>query len=230
MGKLIYAADDEQDIREVVGMFLRDAGFTVELFDTGDALLAAFRQAPCDLAILDVMMPSTDGIAVCAQLRQLSRVPVILLTARDSETDYARGYHSGGDDYMTKPFRPSVLVMKARALLRRGAAETEEEGALDCAGLHFSRQSMQVTCAGHDLRLTMTELRLLRHLMAHCGSALSRDALLKEVWDFDLHVESRVVDETVRRVRSKMALAGSTARIRAVWGYGYRLEGGEAMP
>lgn len=166
MAKLIYAADDDPRIQQIIGLFLGDAGFEVALFDTGDQLLAVFGQKPCDLVILDVMMPGTDGLVVCAKLRKTSQVPIIILTAKDSEMDHAVGFSSGSDDYIIKPFRPSVLVMKIKALLRRVdmAGEGGSQG-LSFGDLRFFEDQMQVYCQDKQLPLTMTEMKLLTHMM-----------------------------------------------------------------
>ena len=119
MGKLIYAADDEENIREILKSFLVDSGFEVEVFPTGDELFEKFQTKPCDLVVLDIMMPGTDGLTVCKNLRAISKVPIIILTAKDSEMDYVTGMTYGGDDYLMKPFRPSMLVMRIKALFRR---------------------------------------------------------------------------------------------------------------
>ena len=119
MGHTIYLADDEKSIRELLHSFLASDGYTVRSFENGDALLEAFRQEPAELVILDIMMPGTDGLAVCRELRSVSDIPIILLTAKDSELDYVMGISQGSDDYLTKPFRPTILLMKVKALLRR---------------------------------------------------------------------------------------------------------------
>ncbi len=119
MGHSIYLADDEKSIRELLHSFLASDGYTVRSFENGDALLEAFRQEPAELVILDIMMPGTDGLTVCRELRSVSDIPIILLTAKDSELDYVMGISQGSDDYLTKPFRPTILLMKVRALLRR---------------------------------------------------------------------------------------------------------------
>ena len=123
--KLIYIADDETNIRLGVKMFLEGAGYTVEDFETGDLLLAAFEQKPADLVVLDVMMPGSNGFVVCKALRQVSRVPIIMLTARDSDLDYATGLDLGSDDYLVKPFSPMALTMRVKAIFRRIAYERD---------------------------------------------------------------------------------------------------------
>ena len=119
MGHTIYLADDEKSIRELLHSFLASDGYAVRSFESGDALLEAFRQEPAELVILDIMMPGTDGLAVCRALRSVSDIPINLLTAKDSELDYVMGISQGSDDYLTKPFRPTILLMKVKALLRR---------------------------------------------------------------------------------------------------------------
>ena len=122
MGHSIYLADDEKSIRELLHSFLASDGYTVRSFENGDALLEAFRQEPAELVILDIMMPGTDGLAVCRELRSVSDIPIILLTAKDSELDYVMGISQGSDDYLTKPFRPTILLMKVKALLRKNGS------------------------------------------------------------------------------------------------------------
>ncbi|MCL2163142.1 MAG: response regulator [Oscillospiraceae bacterium] len=118
-GKKIYIADDEKNIRQVIRTFLENAGYTVEDFETGDLLMAAFNESPADLVILDVMMPGSNGFVICKEIRNKSNVPVIMLTARDSDLDYSTGLDLGSDDYLTKPFSPMSLVMRVKALFRR---------------------------------------------------------------------------------------------------------------
>ena len=117
--KKIYIADDEQNIRLGIKTFLENSGFSVEDFENGDLLMAAFMESPADLVILDVMMPGSNGFVICKELRKISRVPVIMLTARDSDLDYATGLDLGSDDYLTKPFSPMALTMRVKALFRR---------------------------------------------------------------------------------------------------------------
>lgn len=225
MGKRIYAADDDPRILQILGLFLGDAGFEASLFESGDLLLAAFQNKPCDLVILDVMMPGSDGIAICAKIREQSQVPIIILTAKDSELDHAVGFSSGGDDYIIKPFRPSLLMMKIKALLRRAdmVKGSRENTDLSLGDLRYLDDQKQVFCEGQLLHFTMTELKLLTFMMAQAGKALSRDELLQAIWGFDEQVETRVTDETVRRLRNKLASAGSKVSIKTIWGYGYKM-------
>ena len=225
MGKLIYAADDEQDILDVMQEFLQNAGFDVRTFPTGDALFAAFQQQPCDLAVLDIMMPGTDGLTICKKLREISTVPIVILTAKESEADHMRGFMLGGDDYLIKPFSASLLVVRIKALLRRVDMLRPPAPVRTFGDLMYSEAEHTVTCGEQPLALTMTEFSLLGCLMEHTGAAVSRNDLLNRVWGIENEdIETRVTDETVRRIRQKLKACKSRVKITAVWGYGYKLE------
>lgn len=225
MPKLIYAADDDPDIRDVLQEFLQNAGFAVRTFSTGDALFTAFCQQPCDLVVLDIMMPGTDGLTVCKQLRAVSTVPIVILTAKESESDHMRGFMLGGDDYLIKPFSASLLVVRIKALLRRMEMLSPSAAEWCFGDLRYSEADHSVTCGENPLSLSMTEFSLLGCLMEHTGVAVSRDDLLNRVWGIENdEIETRVTDETVRRIRQKLKAAGSNVKITAVWGYGYKLE------
>ena len=232
MGHSIYLADDEKSIRELLHSFLASDGYTVRSFESGDALLEAFRQEPAELVILDIMMPGTDGLdGVPGAALLLSDIPIILLTAKDSELDYVMGISQGSDDYLTKPFRPTILLMKVKALLRRvemdrgKTAAAEDE--LRYGDLRCSATENAVFCGSTIVALTQTELRLLSYMMKQPEKAYSREDLLSAVWGFDSDVETRVTDETLRRIRKKLLQAGSTVSVSTIWGFGYKLKGAE---
>ena len=231
MGHSIYLADDEKSIRELLHSFLASDGYTVRSFESGDALLEAFRQEPAELVILDIMMPGTDGLTVCRELRAVSDIPIILLTAKDSELDYVMGISQGSDDYLTKPFRPTILLMKVKALLRRVEMDrgktTAAEDELRYGDLRCSATENAVFCGDTIVALTQTELRLLSYMMKQPEKAYSREELLSTVWGFDSDVETRVTDETLRRIRKKLLQAGSTVSVSTIWGFGYKLKGAE---
>ena len=231
MGHSIYLADDEKSIRELLHSFLASDGYTVRSFESGDALLEAFRQEPAELVILDIMMPGTDGLTVCRELRSVSDIPIILLTAKDSELDYVMGISQGSDDYLTKPFRPTILLMKVRALLRRvemdRGKKAEAEDELRYGDLRYSATENAVLCGNTPVALTQTELRLLSYMLKQPEKAYSREELLNAVWGFDSEVETRVTDETLRRIRKKLLQAGSTVSVSTIWGFGYKLKEAE---
>lgn len=225
MAKLIYAADDEENIRAILKSFLEDAGYEVEVFPTGDELHERFKQNPSDLVILDIMMPGNDGLTICKRIRELSNVPIIILTAKEGEMDYVAGITYGGDDYLIKPFRPSLLVMRIKALFRRIEMErgTDDEQ-FSLGDLTYSGKHHAIYYGSTDLALTLNELALLKYMMQNHDRAISREELLKEIWGIDVDVETRVTDETVRRVRKKIKTANSSMVIKSLWGYGYKLE------
>ena len=230
MGHSIYLADDEKSIRELLHSFLASDGYAVRSFESGDALLEAFRQEPAELVILDIMMPGTDGLAVCRELRTVSDIPIILLTAKDSELDYVMGISQGSDDYLTKPFRPTILLMKVKALLRRvemDRGKTAAEDELHYGDIRYSASVNAIFFGTAPVSLTQTELRLLSYMMKQPEKAYSREELLSAVWGFDSEVETRVTDETLRRIRKKLLQAGSTVSVSTIWGFGYKLKGAE---
>ena len=230
MGHSIYLADDEKSIRELLHSFLTSGGYTVRSFENGDALLEAFRQEPAELVILDIMMPGTDGLTVCRELRSVSDIPIILLTAKDSELDYVMGISQGSDDYLTKPFRPTILLMKVKALLRRvemDRGKTAAEDELHYGDIRYSATENAIFYGTAPVSLTQTELRLLSYMMKQPEKAYSREELLSAVWGFDSEVETRVTDETLRRIRKKLLQAGSTVSVSTIWGFGYKLKGAE---
>lgn len=228
MNKLIYIADDEENIREVVKSFLESEGYRVRAFEDGKQLLQAFNDQPCDLIILDIMMPGLSGFEVCREIRKDSTVPIIMLTARDSDIDYATGINLGSDDYFTKPFSAMSLVMRVRAILRRIDYERQEQPRqaiekLVYTDLEINRQYKTVTVGGAPVDLTPNEYNLLCYLVENKSRAVSRDELLNNLWGYTCEVETRAADDTVRRLRKK--LASSEVAIETVWGFGFRLKG-----
>jgi len=232
MAKIFYA-DDEEQVRNVVTAFLENEGYDIKSFETGDQLYEYFENNCCDLVILDIMMPGTDGIGILQKIRKKSRVPVMLLTAKDTDIDFYTGLAMGSDDYITKPFNPIILSAKINALLRRASYDNsekdnkqpQEEKNLTCGNITLYQAQHEIRAGKEVLHLTPTEYKLLVFLMKHFEEAVSKDVLLDEVWGIGNELESRVADETNRRLRKKMAAAGADIYIQTVWGYGYKLTG-----
>ena len=202
MGASIYIADDEKNIRDLITKFLECDGYSVTAFETGDELMEEFLKKPCELVILDIMMPGTDGLTICRQLRTITDVPIIMLTAKDSEYDYVRGITLGGDDYLTKPFRLTTLLMRVKSLLRRMDMNTKKVTGQELSDIKIGN---------------------LTYMLKEPKKAFSREEILEGVWGFDTEVETRVTDETLRRIRRKLSLAGSNVSIGTIWGFGYRI-------
>lgn len=232
MAKRIYVADDEANIRNLIQSFLANEGFEVQVFGSGDSLLAALYRQPADLVILDVMMPGLDGLAVTSRLRQQSTIPIIIVSARDSELDRITGIALGSDDYLTKPFSPIELVARVKALFRR--LEMDRGGQvsrqLALGNMTLNRDARAIAVQGQLLEVTPTEFALLDYLLTRTGQAVSREELLREVWQFDFATDSRATDDLVKRLRRKLAAAGSEVLIESVWGFGFRLSVAAADP
>ncbi len=215
----VYLADDEPQVRLVLEAFLTREGHEAVGFGTCEELLAAFRERPCDLVLLDVMMPGIDGVEALRRLRATSQVPVVLLTARDGDGDFCRGLRLGADDYVTKPFKPELLMAKVSALLRR--ASLQAAPALGNLALDPVRREASVD--GRALALTPTEYGLLSYLFARPGAAVSKAELMAEVWGVREPCDTRAAEEASRRLRHKLMDAGSDWVNETVWGFGWRL-------
>lgn len=229
MSKLIYIADDEQNIRRLIHSFLEKEGYAVKSFATGDALFENFQSKPCDLVILDIMMPGSSGLIICTKLRAISKVPIIMLTARDTEEDFISGISLGSDDYFTKPFSPIKLTMRVKAMLRRVEMDTEtntKNDTITLSDITIFPERLTAECNGKELGLTGTEFSLLSYLVENNDKAISREELLNKIWGYDNIVETRATDATVKRLRGKLADAGSQVSIETVWGHGFRIREG----
>ena len=224
--KLIYAADDEKNIRGLLKSFLENEGYAVEVFETGDLLFEKFLKAPADLVILDIMMPGNDGFAICSKIRQLSNVPIIMLTARDSDSDYVSGLALGSDDYFTKPFRPLKLVMRVKAIFRRIDMEQQalKDDKITLGNLYLLSKQRSVLISENEIPLTLIEFEFLDFLFQNQHRAVSRDEILNQVWGYDSMVETRVTDDTVKRLRKKLSDYGSNVFIETVRGFGFKLK------
>lgn len=222
---LIYIADDEENIRELLQQFLEREDYTVKSFENGDDLLSESKNQEADLVILDVMMPGTDGFSVCAELRKNSNIPIILLTARGTDADYITGFTLGCDDYFTKPFSPVKLTMRVNAIFKRLNTEgLKQDESLVFSDISLMPSKKTATCKGEELKLTNTEYKLLCFLIKEKDRAVSRDELLTEIWGYGAGVETRATDDTVKRLRKKLKDLGSSVLIDTVWGYGFKLK------
>lgn len=220
MGPLALVVDDDDHVRELVRLTLEKQGFRVaQAADGAEALRQAEELSP-DLVILDLMLPKVNGWDVCRRLRETTRIPILMLTARGEEEDEIRGLNLGADDYVVKPFSPRQLVARARALLRR--AGTEAGVTLKYPGLVIDTASYRVTVDGEDVQLAPREFELLAFMGRHPGQVFSRDRLLERVWGWDYTGDARTVDEHVKRLRQKTAGREGHRFIETVWGVGYR--------
>ena len=200
---LVMVVDDDQDLAEMLGIVLTGAGIDVDLVSRGDEVMDVFRNNPPDLVLLDVMLPSLDGIEVCKLIRAESMVPIVMLSAKGDTQDVVKGLEAGADDYMVKPFRhPSELIARIRTRLRRTNAEVF--GLLTIGDLAIDVQAHQVLRAGKQIMLTRLEFDLLVALAKEPGRVFTRDALLSEVWGYRHSTDTRLVNVHVQRLRSKI--------------------------
>jgi two-component system response regulator MtrA len=200
---LVMVVDDDQDLAEMLGIVLNDAGIDVDLVSRGDEALDAFREKAPDLILLDVMLPGIDGVEVCRLIRAQSMVPIIMLTAKGETEDVVRGLEAGADDYIVKPFRhASELVARVRTRLRR--TNTDVSGTITIGDLKIDVQAHQLLRAGKQIQLTRLEFDLLVALAREPGRVFTRDALLSEVWGYAHSTDTRLVNVHIQRLRSKI--------------------------
>lgn len=199
----ILVVDDEQRMRKLVRDFLTKQDFTVlEAADGEEAVDIFLENKDIILVILDVMMPKMDGWQTCREIRQYSKVPIIMLTARGDERDELRGFELGVDEYIAKPFSPKILVARVQALLRRSNASSEEN--LEYGGIVLNRTAHEVLIDGEKIDLSFKEFELLSYFMENKDIALSREKILNHVWDYDYFGDARTIDTHVKKLRSKM--------------------------
>ena len=218
----ILVVDDEARMRKLVSDFLTKSGYTVlAAGDGSEALDIFFEQKDIALVILDVMMPKMDGWQTCREIRQYSKVPIIMLTARSDEKDELQGFQLGVDEYISKPFSPKILVARVEAILRR-TGQTESEDKLSMGGIVLDKEAHSVTIDGKEIELSYKEFELLAYFMENKGIALSREKILNNVWNYDYFGDARTIDTHVKKLRSKMGEKGDL--IKTIWGMGYKFE------
>lgn len=221
----ILFADDDLDLQQAVGLTLEGSGFEVVFADNGLQALELWRSHSIDLVILDIMMPSINGLSVCRSIRQVSEVPILLLTGRGREEDVVTGIEAGADDYVIKPFRPRELIARIQALLRRANSYTQmSRKQIAFNNLTLDLEARRVIYHDRSIPVSPLEFQLLKYLMQNAGVVLSKEELLKNVWGYvSTGADMNMIEATVRRLRKKVELDPSQPRfIHTVWGTGYR--------
>ena len=226
-GKLkILVVDDESRMRKLVKDFLVKAGYDViEAGDGEQAVDTFYAQKDIALIILDVMMPKMDGWQVCREIRQNSKVPIIMLTAKSEERDELLGFDLGVDEYISKPFSPKILVARVEAILRR-SGKTGEDDVLEAGGIRIDKAAHMASIDGKPMELSYKEFELLTYFLENQGIALSREKILNNVWNYDYYGDARTIDTHVKKLRSKMGDKGDL--IKTIWGMGYKFEADES--
>ncbi len=217
----VLVVDDEDRMRKLLSDFLKIKDFdVVEAADGEEAIDRFFSDKDISLIILDVMMPKMDGWEVLKTIREHSKVPVIMLTARSEETDELKGFEYGADEYISKPFSPKILVARVEAILRRSGMSQDE--ILRVGGIEVDKSAHAVRVGERELELSFKEYELLLYFIENKGIALSREKILNNVWNYDYFGDARTIDTHVKKLRAKLGEKGEY--IRTVWGMGYKFE------
>ena len=219
----ILVVDDESRMRKLVHDFLTREGYAVvEAADGEEALDIFYSDKEISLIVLDVMMPKINGWEVCREMRKISKLPIIMLTAKGDESDELNGFEIGADEYISKPFSPKILVARVTALLRRANKIGETADIREAGGIVMDKTAHTVAIDGQNIDLSVKEFELLDYFMNNRGIALSRERILDSVWSYDYFGDARTIDTHVKKLRSKMGAKGDY--IKTVWGVGYKFE------
>lgn len=219
----ILVVDDESRMRKLVKDFLvREDYEVLEAGDGEEALDIFYRERDIALMILDVMMPKLNGFEVCKEVRETSKMPIIMLTAKGDENDELNGFDLGVDEYIAKPFSPKILVARVGAILRRSGMQIKEENVLSVGGITIDKEAHMVTVDGERIELSYKEFELLAYFLENEGIALSREKILNHVWNYDYFGDARTIDTHVKKLRAKIGSKGEY--IKTIWGMGYKFE------
>lgn len=219
----ILVVDDESRMRKLVRDFLVREGYEVlEAADGEEALDVFYQEKDIALLILDVMMPKCNGFEVCREIREISKVPIIMLTAKGEESDELSGFELGVDEYISKPFSPKILMARVGAILRRSGKTQDEDIVLKKGGIVLDKTAHLVTVDDERIDLSYKEFELLSYFLENEGIALSREKILDHVWNYDYFGDARTIDTHVKKLRAKIGKKG--AYIKTVWGMGYKFE------
>ncbi len=218
----ILIVDDESRMRKLIRDFLEREGYQIlEAADGVEAMDLFYADKEIDLIILDVMMPRMDGWQVCKEVREHSKVPIMMLTARTEEQNELKGFELGVDEYVAKPFSPKILVARVGALIKR-VKNMEDSTVIDAGGIIINKSAHMVTIDGEVIELSVKEFELLTYFVENQKIALSREKILNNVWNYDYFGDARTIDTHVKKLRSKLGDKGNY--IKTIWGMGYKFE------
>ncbi len=224
MARKILAVEDDRNISDLIRMYLEKEGFEVHTAFDGGVALEKFREVEPDLVLLDIMLPVMDGWGVCRRIREMSRTPIIMLTAKSEVLDRVTGLEMGADDYLVKPFEMKELIARINAVLRRTEIPDDTRKRLSFDKLIIDLDSYELTVDGQKIDTPPKELELLYHLAATPNRVYTRNQLLDEVWGFDYFGDSRTVDVHIKRLREKVENVSGEWALKTVWGVGYKFE------
>ena len=218
----ILVVDDESRMRKLIKDFLEREGYQIlEAADGLEAMDIFYEQKDISLIILDVMMPKLDGWGVCQEVRRISEVPIMMLTARSEERDELKGFELGVDEYMTKPFSPKILVARVAAIMKRTKSVVSDE-IMNVGGIEVNKAAHIVKVDGEEIDLSVKEFELLLYFLENQKIALTREKILNNVWNYDYFGDARTIDTHVKKLRSKLGDKGNY--IKTIWGMGYKFE------
>ena len=222
----VLVVDDDRNICELIRLYLEKEGFTVTLAHDGQAAITLFKESTPSVVLLDVMLPKMDGFQVCREIRRISNIPIIMLTAKGETFDKVLGLELGADDYMVKPFENKELVARIKAVLRRYDPKGDAEKEVVYPNLAINLSNYELKINGNPVDIPPKELELLYFLATNPNQVFTREQLLETVWGFDYFGDSRTVDVHVKRLREKLDLAGEgqSWQLKTVWGVGYKFE------
>lgn len=223
----ILIADDNHQITSILEEYAKKEGYLPKIAYDGQQAIELFKKAQPDVVLLDVMMPKLDGFAVCREIRRNSNVPIIMITARGEDFEKIMGLDIGADDYMVKPFSPSEVMARIRAVLRRMSSSSETASkTLNYSNLTINLENYTVSVDGNSVSLTKKEIELLWTLATNRNKVFSRDNLLNAIWGYDYYGDSRTVDSHIKRLRAKLDdYSHEHWEIKTIWGVGYKFEG-----
>lgn len=225
MNNEIFVVDDDQNIARLIRLYLEQEGYAVQHFARGDEALAAFKRSEPRLMLLDIMLPGIDGWDVCREVRKSSKLPIIMLSAKEETFDKVKSLEMGADDYITKPFEPQEMMARIKAVLRRTDGQANPDETLRFPGLSISLSAYEVIFDDQQVQMPPKELELLHFLAMHQNQVFTREQLLEKVWGFDYFGDSRTVDVHVKRLREKLPDSERFGwTIRTVWSVGYKFE------
>lgn len=222
--KHIFVVDDEKNIREILQKYIENEGYKVTLFSDGRQVFQEMLRLKPDLLIIDIMMPHLDGLELCKEIRRTSDIPIIFVSARDSEFDRILGLELGGDDYLTKPFSPRELVVRIKNIFKRiekTAVNTPQ--ILNIRDINIDTERRYIEKDGQEIKLTTKEYDLFVFLARNKGKPFTREELLEFIWGYEFAGDGRLIDDLVKRVRKKLEQHQSIVELSTIWGYGYRL-------
>ncbi len=221
----VLIVDDDENIAKLIEVYFEKDGFTTVTANNGKDAIELFKSAAPSIVILDVMMPEMDGWQVCREIRRVSNIPIIMLTAKGETFDKVLGLELGADDYMVKPFEPKELIARVKAVLRRSdTKETTAEKELVFPNLTINLSNYELKINGNIIEVPPKELELLYFLASNPNRVFTREQLLEEVWGFDYFGDSRTVDVHIKRLREKLEGVDANWQLKTVWGVGYKFE------